>query len=99
MSRDVEFFDVRDVVRVDARSIRISEDLILTGKEREAISWEVPDSQSSGDVTKPPARIPSPREIRWRLPGRNTEFYSRIKTYAGAVGYQTVEHDDPSYSG
>lgn len=97
MSTGTDYFAIRTIARVDARQIRISGDLILKGDSKEAISWEIPASHSSGDSTvKPPARMPSPREIKWRLPGRDSEFYDRVKTYAGAVGYSTIERDDPA---
>ena len=97
MSNGKDTFAIRTIARVDARQIRISGDLILKGDTKEAISWEIPANHSSGDSTvKPPARMPSPREITWRLPGRDSEFYERVKAYAGAVGYGTVERDDPA---
>lgn len=89
---DRDLFTISNITRVDARNIRISGDLILKGDERGVISWEIPDSQSSSDPTrKPPASMPSPREVKWVLLGRNSEFYQRIKSYAEAVGYQTIE--------
>jgi hypothetical protein len=97
MSNGTDTFAITNVARVDARQIRISGDLILTGKEKEVISWEIPASHASGDATvKPPARMPSPREIKWRLPGRDSEFYSRVKSYADAAGYNTLERDAPA---
>jgi hypothetical protein len=97
MNTDRNFFIVRDVRRVDARNIRISGDLILKGDPQGVVSWEV--SESSSDPTKkPPIQLPPPREkLKWILPGRNSEFYGRIKHYAEAIGYETVEHDDLSY--
>lgn len=97
MSNDRNYFSIRNVARVDANHIRISGDLILKGEFKETLTWDAPANQT-GDATKPPARMPSPREIKWRLPRRDSEFYSRMQSYAQTVGYQTVEHDDPTYS-
>jgi hypothetical protein len=100
MSNNQSFFRVSDVARVDARNIRISGDLILKGEFKESVSWEI--SAAPGDTTKnPPTRLLdghfNPKDKKFILPERNSEFYTRVKHYAEELGYETVEHDDTAY--
>lgn len=44
-------------------------------------------------------RMPGKPGVKWILPPSTSMFYGPIKAAAQGAGYETVEHDDLSYSG
>lgn len=44
-------------------------------------------------------RMPGWPGVKWILPPHTSMFYEPIKAAAQGAGYETVEHDDLSYSG
>ena len=50
-----------------------------------------------GDSSKAALVRVKPREVKWILPPKTSEFYDDVKSAAEAAGYETVEHDDFSY--
>jgi hypothetical protein len=86
MSTQNNYFVINETINVTPRRIRISGDLILTGKEKELISTEIDDGLA-------PDRSKLPQTVYWVLPPPDNTLYTRIKKLAGDFGYQTVEHN------
>jgi hypothetical protein len=47
----------------------------------------------------PAPRLPGKPGVKWILPPHTSMFYEPIKAAAQGAGYETVEHDDLTYSG
>ena len=88
MSTHNSYFVINETLRVAPQHIRISGDLILKGERSDRITVDVADGRSPDKNLLPPT-------VRWILPPRSSEFYSRIKGFAEGAGYQTAEHDAP----
>jgi hypothetical protein len=85
MSTNNDFFVINETIGLDAKSIRISGDLILTGKETQQLTADIAEGQT-------PDRTKLPQTAVWVLPPQNSAYYSRVKKIAEEMGYRTVEH-------
>jgi hypothetical protein len=85
MSTNNDFFVINETIGTGSKSIRISGDLILTGKETELVTADLTEGQT-------PDRSKLPQTAVWVLPPQSSAYYSRLKKMAEEMGYRTVEH-------
>jgi hypothetical protein len=89
MSTNNDFFVINETIGIDAKSIRISGDLILKGDPERKVVADLVEGQT-------PDRSKLPQRAVWVLSPQSSTYYSRLKKMAEEMGYRTVEHGHPA---
>jgi hypothetical protein len=85
MSTNNDFFVINETIGINAKSIRISGDLILKGHPEQKVVADIAEGQTWD-------RTGLPQTAVWVLPSQSSPYYSRLKKMAEEMGYRTVEH-------
>lgn len=88
-AESVEGFFVVKEFKQGQKGVVLRGDIISPGKIR--------IKSGEGQESKAALVRVKPREVKWILPPKTSEFYDDIKSTAASAGYDTVEHEDFNY--